>query len=79
MSTARRRKPTVGFEYCDPMEAYSRIPYRAPVEQGGAGLTALDVSRLTEAGYGTVEAVAFTPLRVLVQAVKGISDIKGVS
>ena len=39
------------------------------------GLTAGDVKKLEEAGYHTVEAVAFAPKKALV-SIKGISDAK---
>lgn len=40
-----------------------------------AGIHANDVKKLAEAGLNTVEAVAFTPKKVLVM-IKGISDQK---
>ncbi|GAA5887455.1 hypothetical protein JCM6882_002536 [Rhodosporidiobolus microsporus] len=39
------------------------------------GLSAKDCEKLTEAGYATIEAVAYTPKKVLCQ-VKGISEAK---
>ena len=49
---------------------------RVPVSSGGAGLTEEDLSKLVEAGYATVEAVAFTPMRKLMSDVNGFGDIK---
>lgn len=40
-----------------------------------AGINAADTKKLREAGYHTVEAVAFTPKKALCQ-VKGISEQK---
>jgi DNA repair protein RAD51 len=37
------------------------------------GIAAGDIKKLIEAGYHTVEAVAFTPKRALIN-VKGLSD-----
>jgi hypothetical protein len=39
------------------------------------GLTATDIKKLTEAGYHTVESVAYTPKKALL-AIKGISETK---
>lgn len=41
----------------------------------GNGITAGDIKKLQEAGFYTVEAVAFAPKKFLV-TVKGISDAK---
>ena len=41
----------------------------------GCGITAGDVKKLQEAGYHTVEAVAFAPKKQLI-TVKGISEAK---
>ena len=49
---------------------------RAPLSAGGAALTEQDLNRLVEAGYATVEAVAFTPLKKLAEEVSGFGDIK---
>ncbi|KAJ3376140.1 recombinase rad51 [Allomyces arbusculus] len=43
--------------------------------EGISGITAGDVRKLADAGYYTVEAVAYTPKRLLVE-VKGISEAK---
>lgn len=40
-----------------------------------AGIHPNDIKKLTEAGFHTVESVAFTPKKALV-AIKGISDQK---
>ncbi|CEP20646.1 DNA repair protein rhp51 AltName: Full=RAD51 homolog [Cyberlindnera jadinii] len=53
-------------------EAYGPIPI-AKLE--GNGITAGDVRKLMEAGYNTVEAIAYTPKRALL-TVKGISEAK---
>lgn len=39
------------------------------------GISASDIKKLTEAGFHTVEAVAFTPKKTLVN-VKGLSEAK---
>lgn len=39
------------------------------------GINAGDIKKLEEAGYHTVEAVAFTPKKVLI-TVKGLSEAK---
>lgn len=39
------------------------------------GITAADIKKLQEAGLHTIEAVAYTP-RKLILAIKGISDAK---
>jgi DNA repair protein RAD51 len=49
---------------------------RAPLSAGGAALTEQDLNRLVEAGYATVEAVAFTPLKKLAEEVNGFVDCK---
>lgn len=41
----------------------------------GQGITAADVKKLEEAGYHTVEAVAFAPKKHLI-TIKGISEAK---
>lgn len=41
----------------------------------GAGITNGDIKKLEEAGYHTVEAVAFAPKKHLIQ-IKGISEAK---
>ena len=48
-----------------------------PISQleGVNGLTARDIKLLVEAGYNTVESIAYTPKRQLEQ-VKGISEQK---
>lgn len=40
-----------------------------------AGITSNDIKKLQEAGYYTVESIAFTPKRILT-TVKGINDTK---
>jgi len=49
---------------------------RAPVSAGGAGLTEQDICRLVEAGYATVESVAFSPIRKISEEVTGFGDAK---
>ena len=39
------------------------------------GISAVDVKKLTEAGFHTVEAVAFAPKKLLL-TIKGISEAK---
>ena len=39
------------------------------------GLTAKDCAKLAEAGFSTIESVAFTPKKILL-TVKGISEAK---
>ena len=41
----------------------------------GNGISAADIKKLEEAGYFTVEAVAFAPKKILV-IIKGISEAK---
>ena len=41
----------------------------------GQGISAADVKKLQEAGYHTVEAVAFAPKKTLI-TIKGISEAK---
>lgn len=68
----------------------SQAPQNAEDEQGGehlssapllvaklqeAGIHPNDIKKLTEAGFHTVESIAFTPKKTLV-AIKGISDQK---
>jgi DNA repair protein RAD51 len=68
----------------------SQAPQNAEDEQGGehqssapllvaklqeAGIHPNDIKKLTEAGFHTVESIAFTPKKALV-AIKGISDQK---
>lgn len=43
--------------------------------QGTAGLTKRDVQLFVDAGYNTVESVAYTPRKILEQ-IKGISEQK---
>src|SRR4051794_29544092 len=43
--------------------------------EGAAGLTKRDIQLLVEAGYNTIESVAYTPRRLLEQ-IKGISEQK---
>lgn len=43
--------------------------------QGINGITKRDVQLIVDGGYNTVEAVAYTPRRLLEQ-IKGISEVK---
>ena len=54
------------------MELDGPTPIKALEEKG---INAGDIKKLEEAGYHTVEAVAFTPKKLLVQ-VKGLSENK---
>lgn len=59
---------------CTPADASSLLSsLTVPVQQHG--LSAKDVEKLAEAGYNTIEAVAFTPKKILL-TVKGISEAK---
>lgn len=49
---------------------------RVPVSQGGAALSANDINRLIEAGFATVESIAFTPLKKIIDSVSGIGEQK---
>ena len=40
-----------------------------------SGISAVDVKKLTEAGYYTVESIAYTPKKTIL-AIKGISEVK---
>lgn len=51
-----------------------RVPRRADPRQQH-GLTAKDCQKLAEAGFNTLESVAFTPKKILI-TVKGISEAK---
>lgn len=54
---------------------YVSLAYRRLSSQGVAGLTKRDIQLIVEGGFNTVEAVAYTPRRVLEQ-IKGISEQK---
>lgn len=41
----------------------------------GQGISASDIKKLQEAGFHTVEAIAFTPKKTLI-SIKGISEAK---
>lgn len=47
----------------------------ANAQQGQAGFTARDIKLFVDAGYHTVEAVAYTPKKQLLE-IKGISEQK---
>ena len=47
-----------------------------PVSLGGAGITTQDVANLIESGYATVESIAFTPIKKLMDEVSGIGEMK---
>jgi len=49
--------------------------YSGPADRQEAGISSSDTKKLREAGYHTVEAVAFTPKKQLC-TVKGISEAK---
>lgn len=48
---------------------------KGPPAFQAAGISANDTKKLVSAGFNTVEAVAFTPKKQLLQ-IKGISDAK---
>lgn len=54
------------------MELDGPTPVKALEEKG---INAGDIKKLEEAGFHTVEAIAFTPKKALVQ-VKGLSEAK---
>ncbi|KAF4653718.1 Structural maintenance of chromosomes protein 2, partial [Perkinsus chesapeaki] len=58
---------------CDGPMLLDRL--RAPEKDGGAGLTTADIQKLMDQGIGTVEALAFTPIRHI-NNLRGISDQK---
>lgn len=69
-----------------PSCSYVIGPYLPPVPMGARadcrwentqqhGITAKDCEKLAEAGFHTIESIAFTPRKLLV-AVKGISEAK---
>ncbi|XP_051170522.1 DNA repair protein RAD51 homolog 1 [Leptopilina boulardi] len=65
---------TVSIHTEDDLDAYNnQVKLLKTLE--GNGITAADVKKLEEAGYHTVESVAYTPKKVLLQ-IKGISDAK---
>ena len=48
----------------------------APIEElEQLGISAIDIKKLKDAGYGTIESICFTPRKALV-LVKGLSDAK---
>lgn len=58
----------------DDLEAYNgQVKLLKTLE--GNGITAADIKKLEESGFHTVESVAYTPKKVLIQ-IKGISEAK---
>lgn len=47
----------------------------AQCPQGVGGITAADIKKLEEAGFHTIESVAFAPKKMLIM-IKGISEAK---
>jgi DNA repair protein RAD51 len=65
-------KETVEQTEEEEMELDGPTPIKALEEKG---INAGDIKKLEEAGYHTVEAVAFTPKKMLIN-VKGLSEAK---
>ena len=72
MAQAEREAPVEQQQDDQALELDGPTPIKALEEKG---INAGDIKKLEEAGFHTVEAVAFTPKKHLVQ-VKGLSENK---
>ena len=72
MKQAEKEKVVVAEAEEEEMELEGPTPIKALEEKG---INAGDIKKLEEAGYHTVEAIAFTPKRALIN-VKGLSEAK---
>ena len=68
----QQEKPTEEVAEAEEVELDGPTPIKALEEKG---INAGDIKKLEEAGYHTVEAIAFTPKKHLVN-VKGLSENK---
>ncbi len=72
MKQAEKEKEVVAETEDEEMELEGPTPIKALEEKG---INAGDIKKLEEAGYHTVEAIAFTPKKALIN-VKGLSEAK---